>query len=180
MRKIVNLYGGPGTGKSTTCAALFAELKHAGVNAEMCREYVKNWVWEGRKIHPGDTSYFMAKQLREQRNLMRDGIGAIVTDSPLLLASWYGQSDPLSNCTLLSRELMRQQAATCEMYGYTEEHIFLVRVKEYNPKGRLHTEDEAKEIDGKLKILLDSAGKSYHTVTASRNAAADILKILES
>lgn len=178
MKKIVNLYGGPGTGKSTTCAALFAELKHAGVNAEMCREYVKNWVWEGRKIQPGDTSYFMAKQLREQRNLMRDGIGAIVTDSPLLLATWYGKFDILSNTTLLSRELMRQQDATCELYGYTEVHVFLKRVKEFNPKGRLQNEEEAVAIDDSLKIMLDTAGKSYYTVTADRDAAANIMTIL--
>ena len=31
----VNLFGGPGTGKSTLCAAVFSELKRRGIDCEM-------------------------------------------------------------------------------------------------------------------------------------------------
>ena len=48
--KIVNLYGGPGTGKSTTAAALFAEMKIRGVNCEYIQEYAKDKAWEFGKI----------------------------------------------------------------------------------------------------------------------------------
>jgi len=50
MTLVVNLYGGPGTGKSTTAAATFAELKMAGINCELvssiedaCKAYRINY-----------------------------------------------------------------------------------------------------------------------------------------
>ena len=67
MKVIVCLYGGPGTGKSTTGAALYARFKQADYNAEMNREYIKEWVWEGREVKPGDQTYFFAKQARKER-----------------------------------------------------------------------------------------------------------------
>ena len=45
---VVNLFAGPGSGKSTTCAGVFAKLKLAGVNCEMALEYAKDKVWEER------------------------------------------------------------------------------------------------------------------------------------
>ena len=46
---IVNLYGGPGSGKSTGAAYLFAKLKMAGVDAEYVTEFAKDKVWEGNQ-----------------------------------------------------------------------------------------------------------------------------------
>jgi len=43
MKKIVCLWGGPGTGKSTTCAGLFSKLKQQKFNVEMNREYPVNY-----------------------------------------------------------------------------------------------------------------------------------------
>lgn len=43
---VVNLFGGPGTGKSTLSANIFARLKMDGVDVEMAPEYVKEVVWE--------------------------------------------------------------------------------------------------------------------------------------
>jgi len=43
---IVNLFGGPGTGKSTLCADLFAKLKWRHTNCEMALEFAKDKVWE--------------------------------------------------------------------------------------------------------------------------------------
>ena len=46
---IVNLYGGPGSGKSTGSAYIFSKLKMAGVDAEYVTEFAKDKVWEGNK-----------------------------------------------------------------------------------------------------------------------------------
>lgn len=40
--KVINLFAGPGSGKSTTCAGVFSKLKLAGVNCEMALEYAKD------------------------------------------------------------------------------------------------------------------------------------------
>ena len=81
-KRIICLYGGPGTGKSTTCAGLYYKLKMTGYNAEMNREYVKEWVWEGRNIQTGDQTYFFAKQARKERLYILQGLDFIITDSP--------------------------------------------------------------------------------------------------
>ena len=43
---IVNLFGSPGTGKSTGAAYIFSKLKMAGINAELVTEFAKDKVWE--------------------------------------------------------------------------------------------------------------------------------------
>ena len=42
--KVLNLYGGPGVGKSTGAAYIFSMLKLAGINCELVREYAKELV----------------------------------------------------------------------------------------------------------------------------------------
>lgn len=44
---VINLFGGPGAGKSTFCASVFADLKWRDINCEMALEYAKDRVWEG-------------------------------------------------------------------------------------------------------------------------------------
>ena len=45
---IVNLFGGPGTGKSTGAAYIFSQLKLAGIDCEFVSEFAKDKVWERR------------------------------------------------------------------------------------------------------------------------------------
>jgi adenylate kinase family enzyme len=46
---LVNLYGAPGSGKSTGAAYIFSKLKMAGVDAELVTEFAKDKVWEESK-----------------------------------------------------------------------------------------------------------------------------------
>src|SRR5512133_3821784 len=85
---VVNLWGGPGTGKSTTAAFLFALLKQKGYNAELVREYVKEWAWEKRQPGPLDQFYFFGKQSRRE-SLLYGKVDFIVTDCPVMLSAFY-------------------------------------------------------------------------------------------
>ena len=44
--KIINLFGGPGCGKSTTASGIFYELKKRGYECELSLEFAKDKVWE--------------------------------------------------------------------------------------------------------------------------------------
>lgn len=46
MTIYVNLYGGPGSGKSTTAAGVVSQLKLLSINAELVTEYAKDLTWE--------------------------------------------------------------------------------------------------------------------------------------
>ena len=43
---IVNLFAGPGAGKSTGATYIFAKLKMAGIDCEYVSEYAKDRVWQ--------------------------------------------------------------------------------------------------------------------------------------
>lgn len=162
MKKIICLYGGPGTGKSTLAAGIFYKLKCAGLTCEMNREYIKDWVWEGRETQQGDQTYYFAKQARKERIYMQNGIDCIITDSPLILTHFYGlrydKFEQISNTSLV---MLKHHHEICKHYGYKTEHFFLSRIKKYDPKGRNENEETAKQIDQELKTMLNSIGIKY-------------------
>lgn len=179
MKKIICLYGGPGSGKSTTCAGLYAFLKMMGVDAEMNREYVKNWVWEKRKINPGDQTYFFAKMAKVERSLMSSNVEVIITDSPLILTHYYGLIyDPLEKISNTSLMLLQHHHKTCQYYGYKVEHYFIGRGdRPYNPNGRFQTLEEAKDIDTDLRLFLNKIGIRYKDIRHDgENTTKEILK----
>src|SRR5256885_11799690 len=85
---IFDLYGGPGTGKSTSAALMYAMLKQKGVNSELVREYVKDWAWDDRKINTYDQLYLMGKQIRRE-SMLYGKVDAIVSDSPVMMGIYY-------------------------------------------------------------------------------------------
>lgn len=152
---IVDLYGGPGTGKSTTAALLFARLKQAGLNAELVREYVKEWAWEGRTPGPFDQFYFFGKQSRKE-SLLYGRVDVIVTDSPVMLAAFYATKFMPPSTAKGIAEIAKSFYMAALLEGYMHLPVFLKRTKDYNPAGRFQTEAEAKAIDGEMLDFLVS------------------------
>lgn len=149
--KVINLWGGPGTGKSTSAAYLFSRLKMHGFDGELVREYVKNWVWEGRQIGEYDQIYFLGKQMK-QESMLYGKVDVIVTDAPLLLNLYYAQkySKPQvsAGIELIARSFYADARAD-------HHHIYLHREKPYNPNGRFQTEEQARVIDVELRQFLN-------------------------
>jgi len=172
---IINLYGGPGAGKSTSAAYYYYLLKTQGKNVELVREYVKDWAWEKRNITTYDQIYFLGKQVRRE-SMLYGKVDYIVTDSPVMMNLYYAQR----YCTLSLAEGVR--AATLSFYrqgaedGHKHVHVLLDRNKPYAAEGRYQTETEAKEIDGGVKRLLDDLRISYLTSTPDE---AELSKLLE-
>lgn len=176
---IINLYGGPGTGKSTSAGYIYYLLKSQNVNAELVREYVKDWAWEGRKISVYDQIYFMGKQLRRE-SLLYGKVDYIVTDSPISLGCVYAErysppavKDGVVSCT---KALYKQAAED----GYKHVHVFLQRSKPYNPSGRYQTESDARMIDDEVKSLLDRFGMPYVTCGTETKDLEQFVKSLRS
>jgi hypothetical protein len=161
-KRVVCFWGGPGTGKSTTSASVFAQLKKLGFDCEMNREYVKDWVWEKRAIKPGDQNYIFAKQSRRERQYIENKLDFIISDSPMALCILYGRLydkyEAEHNACLA---MLRQHHAFCKDHGYKTEHVFLRRKKKYNPNGRHQTEEEARAIDEQCLGLLKELGINY-------------------
>lgn len=168
---VVNLFGGPGTGKSTTAAGVFSLLKLQGVNIELVTEFAKDLTWEHRWKTLDDQLYVTAKQYHRLWRI--NEVSVIITDSPLIQGLMYGPFDEYVE------EIIKK---TYNSFNNT--NIFLKRVKAYNPIGRSQTEEEAIEIDDKIIKLLEKEKLLYSSVPADHSGiniiANSILYLLHS
>jgi hypothetical protein len=172
MTKIINLYGGPGTGKSTFAAYGYAKMKSAGVNAELVREYVKDWAWEDRAISTFDQLYFLGKQIRRE-TLVYNRVDVIITDSPVSLPILYAATAWKASITAVVKEFYR----FCEEAGHQHHHVFLERgSRPYNPAGRWQSEGQARLIDEQTWSLLEDLFGGSDVVPASEEGMDMYLK----
>lgn len=134
---LVNLYGAPGSGKSTGAAYIFAKLKMAGVDAELVTEFAKDKVWEESKEAFNNQAYLFGKQyFRISR--CADKVDVIVTDSPLPLSVFYNTTGTLG------QEFNEMVIKVAESFNC--KNYLLHRVKPYNPNGRFQNEEESDKL----------------------------------
>lgn len=153
---VVNLFGGPGTGKSSMMASIFSALKWKGINCEMAPEFAKEKVWENSLGVLDDQIYIFGKQNHKIRRLVSQ-VDVIITDSPLILSLMYGEDES---------DAFKQLVVETHMCYDHSLNIFLGRVKPYNPKGRIQTEEKARELDDKIKEIMESIEEDYETYPA--------------
>jgi predicted ATPase len=153
MTKVINLWGGPGSGKSTIAAGLFSAMKSRGMSVELVREYVKDVVWDTRGINWYDQPYFLGKQWKKEA-MLYGKVDYIITDSPFEFSAVYGRH--YVGITFLDEYVANLKKFAGE-HGVTYHDIFIVRDKPYVCSGRNETEEEAKKIDG---IMSEHLGKN--------------------
>ena len=167
---VVNLFSGPGSGKSTTAAGVFSLLKLHGVNSELITEFAKDLTWEGRHSTLANQYYVCAKQYQKMWRV-KDQVDVMVTDSPILFGMIYGKNIGAFNKMLI--HLFDQ---------FDNMNYFLTRVKKFNPAGRNQTEEEAKELDKEIRKMLDDFKIPYENLIANEDAinhiVHDVLHIL--
>lgn len=167
MTHVINLFGGPGTGKSTTASRLYADMKLDDINCELAREYAKDKVWENNLSTLDDQLYVFAKQYHRQFILV-DNVNYIISDSPLLLSLFYGK-----NKTDTFKRLV------LEMFdSFDNTNIFLERYKPFQQAGRYQNEEESLAIDKSILEILDKCQIHYTKVLADENAYKTIRSVL--
>lgn len=171
MTKVINLYGGPGTGKSTIAAGLFFLMKSNDISCEMAREYAKDVVWEKRFSVLEDQLYLLAKQTKRIRDLVGQ-VDYVITDSPILLSVVYARE---------YRQPVSIEDVACDMYAqFNNIDIFLNRrpEKEYVSKGRLQRQERALRIHEDIRYVFQNYCNSLKSweVLADYNAPEFIFK----
>lgn len=173
--QVINLFAGPCGGKSTLASAIYVELKKAGYNVELCSEYAKNLVYENRMdVLAKEQLYIFANQNHMLQRLENNNLDYAICDSPIILSIIYNQSKNISKSTF--NNLVMQV-----FNSYNNMNFFIERGDyKYSLEGRIHTLEQAIEIDRKIKSLLDKKKITYYAVDNNIKVTYKIIeKILE-
>lgn len=133
--KIINLFGGPGSGKSTNAAGLFYQLKIQHIKCELVTEVAKDFTWEERWGTLACQPYVFGKQLMRLERLLGK-VDYIITDSPIFLSAVYNEKYPFFSRSVA--EIFKSM---------NNVNFVLQRNKPYFRDGRNQTEEEAQNID---------------------------------
>lgn len=142
---VVNLVGGPCSGKSTTAAGLFALIKlQTNKAVELVTEVVKDHVYDENKEALQDQVLITAQQNHLLKRL-QGKVDFVVSDASLLNGVVYNEfyQDGDNVSTVLSKQLFEQ---------YNNIVFMLPRKRKYDQYGRSQSEEEAKQID---QIFID-------------------------
>lgn len=169
---LVTVHGGPGIGKSTTAALVFARLKQLGYNVENGHEYAKDLTWEKAFGKLGYQPYVTAKQLWRYERL-EGQVEAIITDTWSLLALIYG--DESNGVTDTFREWLIEDYRRRNTLD-----ILLCRdpSRTYSTSGRNQTKEEAEAIDSKIFQLLTDYVGDFHTLTVDKEENSHVDEIV--
>lgn len=167
--KVINLFAGPGAGKSTTAAGLFFLMKTLGYRVELVTEFAKDLTYEG-----GQGLDNQLAVLAEQDKRLRRLIGKVdyaITDSPLLLSLIYRKSPFTAPWFTLT--------VTGLFHSYQNRSVLIRRCKPYAAYGRSQTEAEAQTIDRQIERLLADHNVFHITVNGDQDAPQRIFANLQ-
>lgn len=173
--KVINLFSGPGTGKSTTAAGLFYKMKSKGYKVELVTEFAKDLVYQESFFRLKDQLMILARQ-NHKLWVLRDKVDYAIVDSPLLLSQHYFQNNGDYSEKLFKNFVL-------DTYNrYDNLNIFLKRnIKEhpYQQYGRSQTLEEAIEVDKSIKGILKEVKADYKSILVSKKTVKDIFKLIK-
>lgn len=169
MTKVINLFGGPGAGKSTNAAELFSLMKKMGINCELVPEFAKDLTWANRHEELENQVYVFGKQQHRMHRLMGK-VDWIVTDAPYILSNVYTPSHYPNSFQQLVYDMWNKD---------DNRNFLLVRQKNYQEVGRNQTKEQAEEIDVAVKTMLDKWEIEY-SIENGNTAAQDIFRLFKN
>lgn len=172
---VLNLFAGPGTGKSTAAAGIFSAMKKKNINCELVHEYAKELTYGEDNVRLGDQFIISAQQNHKLRKLERAGVEYGIADSPLVMGITYYQDDK----HVPQNEYIKFILSVFNSYDNI--NIFLNRNPNniYKNEGRNQTLEQAIEKDNEIKELLDFHKMPYFEIDISDTTEEEILNILE-
>lgn len=175
MTLVVNLFGGPGTGKSTTAAGVFAQLKSEGIKTELVHEFAKDLTWENRQEALRYQPYIFGKQSYHVHRLLGK-TDVIITDSPILLSSH-----------IYSRNMWKQPQVALKALGvatwesWDTLSVFLQRNTALHPfvqAGRNQDESESTNLDRAIRGMLDELHVPYQSVLIGPSSTFAVVELV--
>ena len=160
--KIINLFGGPGIGKSTQASGLYYQMKKAGLSVELTSEFPKVVAWEQNHSAIKDQLFITANQHRNITRLYGQ-VEYIIIDSPILFGlvykGKYGKNTEYPN-SFYGEAFDRFIIDLFTQYDSI--NILLKRNDAvYQEEGRFQDLEESRVIDKELKDMLSNNSIDY-------------------
>ena len=178
MTKIINLFGGPGIGKSSIASGLTYKLKKKHINCDNPYEFPKLLAWDENHSAIRDQLFVLANQ---HRGIVKSygKVDYIILDSPIVLSLIYK-----------SKYMSDQYPST--LYGdnfdklvldihnqYENVNILLSRGKgKHNNLERYQNVEESKELDITIEEKLKEHNLPYHKIKVNNSTVKNILKLI--
>lgn len=183
---LIGFIGSPSSGKTTTAALVFADLKDMGVTAEFIPEQARTYIAEkrlslrqtpGSSVHLDDDDQraIMLRQMRYEEMLLQStGQGSlIVTDSSVFNTLIYMSDTTRSEVTTMLREHLKK-------YQFLF-YCAPVKMPASCDPNRVHNQEEALKLDHEIPKLLEvfDLKPTILTGTSSQRRSVVTRKILE-
>lgn len=170
--KIINLFGAPSSGKSTSAMGIVYEMKKRYHKVEYVSEFAKDLFWSGNQHLMTQQNLVLAEQSWRQERLKEHGVNFAVTDSPLMLSSYYG---------LRYRTDLPQCFHDWVMHSFNQFdniNFFIHRSHPYEAAGRLQDEAESNQIADELLSFLKTRNIPVIELHADDSVPLTVLKHL--
>ena len=149
---IINVFGGPGAGKTGSAWEIASELKKRNLHCEYVPEYAKECVYDGTISTVTQTEIYAEQKRRI--DVLVGKVPFVVTDSPIILSGIvYAENEPAE---------FRQQALA-DFNSYENFNFIIRRGDHFEKVGRIHNEQQSKQLDADIKQILDENHINYGT-----------------
>jgi nicotinamide riboside kinase len=171
LKKVINIFGAPGVGKSTLASGLFYRMKVNGFSVEFVTEYAKECVFEERfNIIKEDQLYVFANQNRKLFRLI-DQYEYVIMDSPLILSNVYIQKNSFYNVSKFSTLV----TSTFNRYPNLNYFISLNDNFNFEQEGRVHSMEQSKHLENEIKEMLKENEIEIHLDIVNCDRALDFI-----
>jgi hypothetical protein len=173
MSIVINLFAGPGVGKSTIAAGIYYELKCKGISCELSGEVAKDKVWEDNPEALSDQPYIFGKQQHRIRRLYNK-VEYIISDSPIILSIAYSKE----NSDIFNKYIIEQHNKYNSLNFYITRNEYKTG---YEQLGRVHDLTQSKEKDNEIISILNANNIDYTIISGdnSKEIVTNILKKIE-
>ena len=173
MIKVINIFGAPGCGKSTTAAGLFWRMKCANMSVELVSEYAKACVFEERdNLIKEDQLYIFTKQHRALFRI-KDTYEYAIMDSPIVLSSLYRSYD-----SFYDKEMFDELVFSTFTKYDNKNFLILLEDDNYEERGRVHSLSDSKKLQNRMWNMLYQRDIRF-TTCRRKNAVDKIFKTIK-
>lgn len=167
--KIIEFFGGPGSGKTTSATHCFSAFKRRGIECEFTREYAQEAIFAQQTYQLAHQVIVAANQYRKYTELQDAGHKLVFSDSSILLSKIYGAGSPKHDLLLPILDALHGDFEVIKVFVTRSDRPF-------SQRGRVHTEGQSRELD----ILIKSRCGPFHYVVDSNieslNSFVDLLE----